>query len=463
MKRKYYLWLISLILGGTAWGQAVPNPSFELWNPDNIDLLARWFNSNTWAKSAFGAPNVTKTTDAHGGTYAVRLETFANATDSIFGYIANTPGDPSLGEGGLPYTAQPDTLRGWAKYDILPNDTGLVIVMFKAGGALISTDFFFFTGTASSYTYFEMPLSLASTPDSVVFAFASSWPDQPTLQDGSWLMLDDLSFNLGPAIANGNFEQWATYNHVEPVGWTSPDQYGDTAEVVTRSTDAITGQYAVQVTTKSIFSGQDTLGYLTSGRFNGGSQSGGQPYNLTTDTLCGYYKYTGIGADSAIIGAVFSQGGNMIGVAAQYFDSKNQYTYFEIPFQLGQTPDTVRIDIWSSNPGGMPMPGSTLIVDSLRFKSDPLVGLPTPRPALAWTIFPNPSSGNAWMEIVPATEGNYRLEVFSVTGARLLQQTLALQAGRNRIPLDLQALAPGTYLVRLQGDGNFQTLRLTVE
>jgi hypothetical protein len=463
MKRSIYLCLFGVILGGMAWGQAVPNPSFELWQADTTDVLARWYTFNTWAYSVFGANNVTKSTDAHGGNYAVRLETFQNATDTVFGYVSNTPGDISLGEGGQPFTAQPDTLRGWVKYDIQPGDTALAIVLFKAGGAVISMDFYPFTGTASSYTQFEMPLTLSATPDTVIIGFVSSWPDRPGAQDGSWLLLDDIAFNVAQAIPGGNFEQWATYYHEEASGWSSPDIYGDTAEVVTRSTDAITGLYAIQIETKALFGNTDTLGYATTGRFSGGNQSGGQPYSQTTDTLCGYYKYQGIGVDSAIIGAVFFQGGNMIGVEAVYLDTKNQYTYFEIPFQLGQTPDTVRIDMWSSNPNGLPIPGSILIVDSLRFKSDPLVGLPVARPALAWGIFPNPSGGSAWLEAVPPTDGDYNLEVFSTTGQRMLQQDLRLQAGLNRIGLDLEMLAAGTYLARLQGAGYFQTLRVVVE
>lgn len=460
--KNYLLAILLCCCSSTLLAQAVPNPSFELWNDDTTFVPRTWFNSNLFARMVFGQPNVTRSTDAHGGLYAIRMETFANATDTMFGYIANVPGDPNAGIGGVPYTQQPNTLLGWAKYDIMPGDSALMIVSFKAGGLVISTDYFWFTGTASNYTLFQMPLSLSAMPDTVIIAAGSSFADGQGLANGSWLMLDDLSFNTSNAIESGDFESWLTLPRSEPIGWTSPDMYGDTAEVASRTTDAITGQYAVRIETRAIFGGQDTLGYLTSGQFNGGNQAGGQPYSLMTDTLCGYYKYAGMGLDSAIVGAVFFQGGNLVNVAALYLESKSVYTYFEIPFQLGAAPDTVRIDIWSSNPNSHAMAGSVLIIDSLRFKSDPLVGLPQAGPRVEWLLFPNPSQGQVWLEAALPSADDYQLELLNMAGQRVFLQSLPMAAGLNRIGIDLGSLSAGVYLARLRGDSYLGTMRVVV-
>jgi hypothetical protein len=435
-------------------GQAVPNPSFELWDNDTTEIPAGWFNSNLYAQLFFGAPNVTKSSDAHGGQFAARMETFANANDSLFGYIANCPGDPNSGQGGVPYSQQPTQMRGWVKYDLVPGDTSIVIVLFKSGGTVLSTDYYSFTGTANTYTYFQMPLTLSAMPDSVVIAMGSSFADGPGLANGSWILVDDLSFDTPNPIPNGDFENWSTSIRSEPFGWSSPDMYGDTAEVVTRTTDAITGQYAARIETQAFLGGQDTIGYMTTGVFTGGNQAGGQPYTHTTDTLCGFYKYDGMGSDSAIIGAVFFTGGTLTNVAAMVVHDQPNYLYFEIPFQIAPAPDTVRIDIWSSHPNGNPLPGSVLIIDSLRFKSDPLVGILAEESQVEWVVFPNPVQDVLWLEAIPENAGNYTLEAISMTGQKMLERELELAAGFNRIPLSIEGLASGMYVIRLKGYGS---------
>ncbi len=451
MRKIYILLLVVATCFGSTFGQAVPNPSFELWDVDTTEIPATWFNSNLYAQMFFGAPNVTKSTDAHGGQYAIRLETFANANDSLFAYIANCPGDPNSGEGGVPYNQQPTAMTGWVKYDLVPGDTSIIIVLFKSGGIVLSTDYYWFTGTANTYTSFQMPLTLSAMPDSVIIAVGSSLADGPGLADGSWILLDDLAFDSPNPIPNGDFETWSTSVRTEPIGWSSPDMYGDTAEVVTRTTDAITGQFAASIETQAIFGGQDTMGYMTSGVFSGGNQAGGQPYSLTTDTLCGYYKYNGVGSDSAIIGAVFFQGGILTNVAAIVLNDQASYTYFEIPFQLPSAPDTVRIDLWSSHPNGNPQPGSVLIIDSLRFKSDPLAGLPNPAQSMQWTAFPNPASDVLWIEAVAEHAETCALQAFSNTGQKIREQEMQLGPGLNRIPMDIQSLPTGLYVIRIKG------------
>lgn len=443
--------------------QAVPNPSFELWESDTTVRLNGWFDSNTWSQIIFGRPNVTPSNDAHGGNFGARLETIVPGNDTLYGYVTNTNGDPINGEGGIPYAQQPDTLHIWVKHDILAGDTAAMVVVFKAAGVVLSTDFHVFTGTVSTYTKVDIPLTLASMPDSVIFAMVSSFPDHHIATDGSWLLIDDMSFNTSQPIPNGDFESWTTSVTHEPTGWTSPDMYGDSLEVVTRTTDAITGMYAAQVETQAIFGGQDTLGYMTTGVFSGGNQAGGQPYTNTIDTLCGYYKYTGVANDSAVIGAVFFQAGMLFSVAAVNIHDQATYTYFEIPFQLGMTPDTVRIDIWSSHPNGVPMPGSILIVDSLRFKSDPLVGIPHSGPKVVWQLFPNPTAGDMWMEAALNTTGKYRLSVMNLAGQEAFVADLDLEAGVNRIKMDFSALSPGAYIARLTGNGHNSWAKIVVQ
>ncbi len=179
--------------------QQIPNPGFETWNSQGPFEMP-----DQWA----GSPAVTKSTDAHSGTYTINLKSdiFTNPqtqnTDSIPGICVT--GQPGMGPGvkgidGYPSTARPDSFTGWYKYaPIGQDDFAIAVTLTKWNTSTNQRDIIsntIYVGTAaSSYTRFSFPLNYSSgaTPDSVAIVLASSDPQQRKL--GSILLVDDIAF-----------------------------------------------------------------------------------------------------------------------------------------------------------------------------------------------------------------------------------------------------------------------------
>lgn len=78
----------------------------------------------------------------------------------------------------------------------------------------------------------------------------------------------------------------------------------------------------------------------------------------------------------------------------------------------------------------------------------------------AVTVFPNPAGRAATLDLSGLPAGSYQVQVLDLTGRAVASYTLT---GGIRHALDLQALAAGTYVVRVQGRALSQSLLLTRE
>jgi hypothetical protein len=68
-------------------------------------------------------------------------------------------------------------------------------------------------------------------------------------------------------------------------------------------------------------------------------------------------------------------------------------------------------------------------------------------------LSPNPFSTVLSITLPTGTTGTVICRVLSLTGQELLARTVAATSGSSAITLDLEALAPGTYLLEMQVDG----------
>ena len=130
-----------LLVTAWAFAQNIPNRGFEEWYTDSLfETPAGWNTSNFWIYFESGETNVHRTTESHGGNYALEMETIQLFDDTISGVAfsnGNIDGDDldSLTfTGGFPYSQQPDSLTGWFNYDLEPGDSALVLVAFKTNG-----------------------------------------------------------------------------------------------------------------------------------------------------------------------------------------------------------------------------------------------------------------------------------------------------------------------------------------
>ncbi|WP_375416128.1 T9SS type A sorting domain-containing protein [uncultured Hymenobacter sp.] len=78
----------------------------------------------------------------------------------------------------------------------------------------------------------------------------------------------------------------------------------------------------------------------------------------------------------------------------------------------------------------------------------------------AVTVFPNPAGRATTLDLSGLPAGSYQVQVLDLTGRAVASYTLA---GATRHGLDLQALAAGTYVVRVQSRTLSQSLLLTRE
>jgi hypothetical protein len=67
-------------------------------------------------------------------------------------------------------------------------------------------------------------------------------------------------------------------------------------------------------------------------------------------------------------------------------------------------------------------------------------------------LFPNPANHNFSMAIDVATNQNVVLQLTDLTGRSMLQDEVALKAGKNVFTKSLVGLAPGVYIVTVKDD-----------
>lgn len=182
------------LFNGAAAATAVPDFSFESWSSNSIETPDNWFTLND-ILSGMGMQNAVKSTDAAVGTYSIELTTIQdpNSGDTIPGFISAGPinfmsmGNPFA---AIPYNASPTLLS--CKYQHMPvnSDQGVIQVQFFQAGNPIGNAMMPFV-TNFTWTNLSVPVTIAGTPDSMLFIAFSG--DNP----GTVLKLDELSLSGG--------------------------------------------------------------------------------------------------------------------------------------------------------------------------------------------------------------------------------------------------------------------------
>jgi len=184
---------VQLLNSGTP-ATALPNNSFETWDATTVEDVDDWYSLNPML-AGMGLENAVKTLDANSGSFAIEMTTLnLFGTDTMPSFISigeidfNAQGSPFL---PAPYTATPTTFSGAYKYSPSNGDQGGIQVLFYESGSVIGQHVEVFSTVQTSYQTFSTPLTIAGTPDSIIFlANSGSNP-------GSVLKLDDLQFSGG--------------------------------------------------------------------------------------------------------------------------------------------------------------------------------------------------------------------------------------------------------------------------
>jgi hypothetical protein len=446
---------VSLYFAGA---QSIPNGDFESWQTTTISNPngAVTANLEMFQRHGAGVPAlVTQVTDAHHGTYACKLENVVIGQDTAFGYAVFGRTGNSGPEGGFPYSQSPDSITGWYKSAIDANDSALVLVAFSLNGNPVYQGAFFLHGTHSSYTRFSFPLNLPGgfACDTVLFGVASSDPfTDGGAKPGSWVIVDNVAFvgtGITQQVPNSDFEAWSNISFEAPAPWLT--YYSDDlTPSVSKTTDKYAGNYAAKVTT--IFSGGQLINVTFNGKQGETGPEGGHPYNLTVDTLMGYYKYSPTITDTAVVMMQFRKTGFAPDWRVQYLFPTSTYTKFEIPINLMNAPDSVSIFLasstWNATQANV---GSTLYIDEVQFKSQPLpISIAEQRNVFRNLIYPNPSSDFVNVEFTMVTPETVALTIFDFSGKQVLVKSLNTTVGENSFKIDLDHLAKGVYTINVR-------------
>lgn len=423
-----------------AFAQTIPNGSFENWNSTLYIQANGWDDSNRESLRKGNAITATRVAGSSG--YAIQLQTLITQKDTMGAFIS-TMGDPMAGKGGFPYTQMPSSISGKYKCNTPGNDTALFLVGFKKNGILYHMELFAFHGNINTFTPFTFSLNPGSAPDTIIVAAAASnLISNKGVQNGSTLILDELSFGgsgITQVIPNGGFEDWTNKSYDQILNWHTYDN-----ENIQRRTPGVKGSSAVRIETIRYEDGYVGIGrlFLSTDPYgiNGFTGPRGVPYNQMKDTLTGYYLYNSPVADSGLIEVVIS-GSSFSN--SWYFHPKRafNFTYFELPISAGGNPDTIDVLLSAS-----PLPGSVLIVDELQLKSSPLhTGIKKQNGQANLLAYPVPATDFIYFN-APA---NTLYHVLSLDGKELLS---GKAEGMTDQKIAIQQLQNGVYLLLLEDE-----------
>lgn len=193
--------------------------------------------------------------------------------------------------------------------------------------------------------------------------------------------LPNNSFETWEPQLNGTYEEpggnwWATLNFLRGFGPTAP-------VTVKKTTDAQAGQYAAEITTGEF--GSFTIpGLLVSGEVGELNLQNptdiikrGKPFTAMPASISGYYKYSPVNGDSAVVNAMLtkyntatSKRDTLAFAEKLFYSNVGSYTAFNADFNYtipDVTPDTI-IVVLVSSAGAQSLAGqvgSKLFVDNL--------------------------------------------------------------------------------------------------
>lgn len=461
--RKLLLVLSVFVLAIQASAQDCPNGDFENWTAHPYSIPdSNWYTSNPESISLADSITVWPVT-GHSGQ-AIHLQTAIVGTDTLQAYVINSLGDPKSGSGGAPYTQQPTSITGYYRYNLVGNDSALMIIEFKKAGTVISVTEIPFrnvSGSISTFTAFSFPLNAIPTaPDSIIIGIASSNLEGSGIQSGSWLEIDELAFagtGITEAIAGGSFDNWTTQSIDMPDSW-DVEAHGGSGTGVSKSTDHRAGSYSVQLTTEPGTGGGGggnsvEVAQITTGKYSPNSgPRGGLPYTRTADTITGYYKYTPSGADTAMLMVTLTASGTPVGGTNYFFHAASAWTYFEMPFTAGTTPDTLRIDIQSGS-WNSAAAGSVLKIDYLQLKSQPLLAVNDLTNATAKVLaYPNPVNDVLHLKFDKIPAGSVNVKIYDIIGRVIDSRNYTVTP--SVISFQVGYLPAGMYFYEVSNNGN---------
>lgn len=448
--------------------QSIPNGNFETWTAITYEIPQNyvWTSNSDAFRNNLPFP-VLKSTDAFHGNYSVQMTTQIGNGDSLPGIFVNVDpknGDPSTWNGGFAYSQKPSGMRGYYKSAIASPDTGFVMAFFYKAGVMIGQYGFYFYGTHSTYTLFSFNFSpaLPQNPDTVIFGAGSS-NFNSNMRNGSMLKLDSLSFTgvtSQPALFNGDFETWQSTTIDKPTNWFLDGHGNNYTGGAFKTSDAKKGSNAIELITyvgeqnniPRASGGSISTGYYVCPGDTGNCfQVGGYPFSNQADTLAFWYKYAPSNNGTGEVNLRFKKNGSDIGWAGTNLFASPYYQYKEIPFNVGQVPDSVIVNVGSSawQDSLFSHVGSNLKIDEMHFKSQPLTtDIFNYENENAVSIYPNPVQDILSVQFEKNLSDIIHSFIYDATGRQA--EINGLSRNANSMRIDVSNLSSGIYFYEIR-------------
>lgn len=442
------------------------NGGFENWNSTILyEDTPPYLTTAQQSYFMFGMPNVWSVPSPVQGNYAARLQTFSNGTDTVSGgmYYGIPGGNGFIGGGA--YNERPDSLVFWANANMMPNDTGVVVVALEFMNNVVGYASAGIVGNTGGFVRYSAAFQYfaAFNPDSIACIISSANLFSGAIGiPGSVFEIDSIRLvNAVGQVPNPNFETWMPYVVNEPDGWTTLNWANiyDGNYSVTQDNTPYMGSYDCRIET-TVASFGDTIGYITNGNFSGPNGPGsGMQVMQNPQKITGYYKYIPVANDTALAGA-WSYHWDVPGDSAQTLEEQviwlpaaANWTYFEINLTYNTWPavDTLNIAFASSNydgTGGVYL-GSQLFLDEIGVSYYPL-GIEdiNAEPVI---VFPNPATRFLNVRLENVAAGEQTFNVYDAQGklVRSAQINNASQSGF--YTMEVEDLPAGNYTWTISG------------
>lgn len=269
-------------------------------------------------------------------------------------------------------------------------------------------------------------------------------------------------------LPNGDFEVWTQYNggigstYREPDGWNSANQCSQQIGTysVTRSENAYSGSYAVELKTRSAFIGNVKInGLLTTANIicaiNSGGQTGGIASTASPDSIAFWYKYAPTGLDTAYVEVLFFNGEDTVSdTRGKIHVAATEWTRASFAITPLTGPADVISTLFNSSWGdgslGQAEVNSTFTIDDVEYIY--VTGVNDSPEKSTVKVYPNPVQDI--LNVLNSNGGTTVLEIIDATGRSVISRNLQGMNSR----LDVSALPDGLYMYQLRST-NRQVLR----
>ncbi len=375
--------------------------------------------------------------------------------------------------GGIPFTSRPDSFAGYFAYHIAAGDTASVYLVLKKSGNVIGSDTLLIWGTNTGF-YSRKKARInyrsAGTPDSLMLIVTAT--NIRHVNPSSYLLADNLGFvPTSISLPNGDFESWYSRSYLDPIGWTSENSLGlTTGEYpVTDTSNHFGGRLGAKL--KNINQGSYyQLGYLYIGKQGSKGILPGISVNQVDTFFTGYYKFFPKNNDTCTFAVSMFRHDSLVGSGQFYSkDTVSSWTPFVVPItyipSFTGTPDSAAIQIAAYKLGSKTSPrgNSILMVDDVSFNTFSTAISELSETALRFSIAPNPFSDYTLAQFEMPVSETVQIKLYDFAGREMKSYPATLlPAGKQSLRISSEGLAPGMYLLVLNGGTIFKTQKLVV-